>query len=284
MSGPSKALAPTHGSQQTDAMTSSGQPCTLADVKKRPGKVVLTTTNAAFIDFTDNWLESVRRTRACPNITIVAEDDQTMAYYSNKTGQYPGLRVIKTRFGTVSPEILQFNSEPYKKFVNKRQKYVLPLIQNGYEVLFTDVDTYWLKDPFPYFTDDFDLAVERDLPKFYCAGFVYFKPSKNTIAFLREWIDFMTTDKSLKPDQKVMNDLMKKKKIPGLNVKILDSANFPNGKLFFNEKWRGDKKEIVVVHNNWIVGHDTKVERFKSCGMWSVGKEAVVDPKLCVNL
>ena len=37
--------------------------------------ILLTTTNAAFIDFTDNWLASIRRIGPLPFTTIVTQDD-----------------------------------------------------------------------------------------------------------------------------------------------------------------------------------------------------------------
>ncbi|XP_022088210.1 UDP-D-xylose:L-fucose alpha-1,3-D-xylosyltransferase 1-like [Acanthaster planci] len=243
--------------------------CTEHAQGKKSNKVVLTTTNAAFRDFTDNWLESIRRTRACPNIIVVAEDDVTVTYYSKKVPDYPGLHVVKTNSGVASSGPLVFDTLIYRRFVNKRQKYIQEYLRQGYEVLFTDVDTYWFKDPFPFFEGNFDLAVEEDLPRFYCAGFVYFKPTNRTLAFLSEWIEFMRSDTSLKPDQVVMNKFIEQRKVPRLKVRILDSKHFPNGKLYSNRQWREyHKRDVVVMHNNFIIGHDKKLERFKEYGMW----------------
>ncbi|XP_022088235.1 UDP-D-xylose:L-fucose alpha-1,3-D-xylosyltransferase 1-like isoform X2 [Acanthaster planci] len=237
------------------------QYCTDTDVERRPGKIVLTTTNIAFIELTDNWLESVQRTRACPNITVVTDDDTAMAHYSNKSLRYPGLHVRKINPRKISRSNPEWASK--SQFMDNRQRVALPLIQNGYEVLCTDADMFWLRDPYPYFQDDFDVAVQRELPNLYDAGFVYFKPTRNAIAFLIQWMDAVRTgDESLKPSQ-AMNELLKSKTIPELQVKVLHSDNFPNGKLFFNETWRAKKGEIIVVHNNLDTKLDVKVKRLK---------------------
>ena len=31
---------------------------------------------------------------------------------------------------------------------------------------------------------------------------------------------------------------------------------------------RSMRSNVVVVHNNYIIGHDNKVKRFKSVGLW----------------
>ncbi|XP_071789197.1 uncharacterized protein [Asterias amurensis] len=244
--------------------------CTASDLQRRSGTILLTTTNSAYLDFTENWLESIRRTRACPNISVVTEDDQAFNNLSNKT--MAGLNVLKTQTAKSTTGKLVFNTKEYKKFVNKRQGYILDLLEQGWEVLFSDVDTFWLRDPFLFFQGNFDMALEEDNhnPASYCAGFVYFRPTERTMQFVKEWIRFMANDKTMKPDQVVMNIMIRRKVIAGLKLRVLDSNKFPNGKLFFDDEWRKDKKDFVVVHNNWIVGHDPKVERFQNCSMWLV--------------
>ncbi|XP_022084717.1 UDP-D-xylose:L-fucose alpha-1,3-D-xylosyltransferase 1-like [Acanthaster planci] len=275
-----KATNDHHGAKQPGqrgAVLTPRQECTAAELQRRASTVVLTTTNNAFLDMTENWLASIRRTRACPNITVVAEDQQAYRFLSRKA--VVGLHIQQTGSGLSTAKKLVFNTKEYKKFVNKRQRYILRFLEQGWEVLFSDVDTFWLRDPFPFLQGNFDMALEVDEYRqkgkkgsFYCAGFVYFRPTERTLRFVREWIRFMEADEKLRPDQVVMNLLIAEKKVPRLKLQVLNSDRFPNGKLFFNETWRRDKRGIVVVHNNWIIGHDPKVERFRNNSMWLVDK------------
>ncbi|XP_038044160.1 UDP-D-xylose:L-fucose alpha-1,3-D-xylosyltransferase 1-like [Patiria miniata] len=267
----------------TARQNQSQHACTEADISRRSGTVVLTTTNTAFLDMTENWLASIRRTKTCPNITVVAEDQKAYQYLSNR--KLAGVHVLQTQSGLASTNKLVFNTNEYKKFVNKRQRYILKFLEGGWEVLFTDVDTFWLRDPFPFLRGNFDLAMEQDNyrkvkpnDRNYCAGFVYFRPTERTLKFVREWIRYMAEDKKLKPDQVVMNHLIRTKKVPRLQVRVLNWDRFPNGKLFFNETWRRERSDFVVVHNNWIVGHDTKVERFRNLNMWLVDPDMKFPP------
>lgn len=55
------------------------------------------------------------------------------------------------------------------------------------------------------------------------------------------------------------------------NYAVLPRAAFPNGTAYFNVKLP-QRFGIVpyVVHNNCVIGHDSKVDRFKTYGMWFI--------------
>ena len=49
----------------------------------------------------------------------------------------------------------------------------------------------------------------------------------------------------------------------------LSDALFPNGKQYFETMDRNKKQAVVVVHNNYIIGHDAKKKRFQDNGLWT---------------
>ena len=55
-----------------------------------------------------------------------------------------------------------------------------------------------------------------------------------------------------------------------LNVRIsrLNMNTFPSGDIYFAAKGKNNHSEVVIVHNNFIVGHDKKLERFKQFHLW----------------
>ena len=57
---------------------------------------------------------------------------------------------------------------------------------------------------------------------------------------------------------------------PGkLRVRVLDPQKFPSGALYFDAKWRVEQEEApAVVHNNYVVGRERKLARFKREGLW----------------
>jgi hypothetical protein len=47
--------------------------------------------------------------------------------------------------------------------------------------------------------------------------------------------------------------------------KHLPRKEFPDGLMSFDRKMR---RNVVVVHNNYIIGHENKVQRFMNVGLW----------------
>ena len=57
---------------------------------------------------------------------------------------------------------MNFNKPGFKLIDKKRPAYILELLQNYSKVIYTDIDTVWLKDPRPYFTGDYDFWGQID--------------------------------------------------------------------------------------------------------------------------
>ncbi|XP_030829428.1 UDP-D-xylose:L-fucose alpha-1,3-D-xylosyltransferase 3 [Strongylocentrotus purpuratus] len=233
------------------------------------GPLVLITSNKAFMDFAENWLESVHRLESRLNIFAIAED---MVAYRTFL-RYPDVTTVMTQRAVSPQKRLAYLSHDYNVLINKRPVYIYRLLAKGRDVLFSDVDTVWLKDPLPHLDGDYDVVLQVDLrvPKVvYCAGFIFFRATNASRAFVWEWIDRIHKARDNIPDQKILNELLEEN-FGDLRVKVLDSALFPNGALYFDDKWRRTQTvKPVIVHNNWIEDHDEKVLRFKSHGFWFI--------------
>ncbi|XP_071943566.1 uncharacterized protein [Antedon mediterranea] len=240
--------------------------------------VVLTSTNSGFLDIAINWLESIKKLGIHPNIILVAEDEEaynTLLPYNDST--------TFIRKGTLAQSTnknkLVYDTPEYKKLVYRRPRYILDELEKDRNVFFCDVDTVWLQDPFPYFVGDYDIILQRDMffkkHVAYCAGMVYFRSSNLVNNFVKDWTQQTLKEnlKSNKNDQTILNALLLYKSYSStLKRKVLNSDEFPNGQLFFNDSRIAYRNEAVVVHNNWVIGHDIKVERFKKTELWLVDK------------
>ncbi len=235
--------------------------------------IVLTTTNAGFLDLTENMLESIRRTGSRPNITVIAEDGLSFQNLSRRAKTQPGLRVQKTDSGDTTPEKLMVNTAIYNKFVNKRPAYLLSFLEKGHHVLFVDVDTYWFHDPLKNLIWDFDFALHNEFspPTYgFCDGFVFYRPTKNTIRFVREWVHLLATKDKETPDQKVMNRLILSQTIP-LKIGVLLASQFPDGFKYFKTKgWREKNNNTIAVHLSYIYGHKEKITQLKNQSLWII--------------
>ncbi|XP_072173516.1 uncharacterized protein [Diadema setosum] len=241
--------------------------------------VILTTTNYAYIDMTCNWLESLKRCGLNDRVIIVAEDEPTFRLLRNQSD--PNLQVWLP-FGdraelSNDTEFLHFGSDKYIRLVNRRPTYILYFLDRKMDVLFTDVDTVWLKNPMSFLRNNFDLQLEmdqhddgKDYKDIRCAGFVYYRASEATRGLVRRWIERVKLQPKV-PDQILLNDVLSDSvSNESLNISILDPVYFPNGNEFFNQAWRNAHPDIdpVVLHNNWIEGYDVKIQRFKEYGLW----------------
>ncbi|XP_033645998.1 UDP-D-xylose:L-fucose alpha-1,3-D-xylosyltransferase-like isoform X2 [Asterias rubens] len=247
--------------------------CTKPGINKNCDTAVLTTTNAGFLDITENMLESVRRVGAQPNITIITEDDKSYEVLSERAKTQPGLRIQKTDSGKTGSEAMRLNSKVYNHLVNKRPAYVLSFLENGNRVLFMDVDTFWFRDPLRDMDWDFDIALHNEFTaprEWFCDGIVYYSPTNNTINLVKEWAHLLATTEKNTPDQHVLNRLIAKKKIPGLKVKTLKNGQFPDGLQYFNNSWRKKNNDTIVLHLSYIIGHDVKVNKLKKYGLWVI--------------
>ncbi|XP_038072993.1 UDP-D-xylose:L-fucose alpha-1,3-D-xylosyltransferase MGP4-like [Patiria miniata] len=275
--------------------------CTPADIRaRRPGVMILATTNTAFLDMTLNMLESIRRIRLCVNTTIIAEDRRVYEYLHQLLQDDPGIHVRMTNSGeTGGTELTIHTRHGYYGLFNKRQAYILALLEQALEVLFTDTDTYWFGDPLPYFHGEFDMymvdldAQDTNCPPMhspprvnFCAGFVHFKPTKVTLQFVKAWIRQMAAKRDANregghtmPDQVFMNNLIRDGKPVQVKVKSLDSNLFPWGTGFYASLAHNKNHSAVVMHAAGIRGHKAKVDRFREAGMWLVNdtSEGLID-------
>ena len=235
--------------------------------------VILSTTNYAFINFTRNWLISLHRCGIRNNITVIAEDSQAFGKLKDIHTTKLDIQLVENKH--LPPDNLPFKSEHYLRLVNRRPTYILNLLLKGIDVLFSDVDTVWLQNPFQYFIGEFDVYFEYDqIPKpgksgLVCAGFVYYNATNATINFLKQWVAQIERKPSI-PDQELLNDLLSIESIrTSLKILLLNPKQFPNGQDFFNDDRKNETiLKPVVVHNNWIKGRDVKIKRFKEHNMW----------------
>ncbi|XP_033114782.1 UDP-D-xylose:L-fucose alpha-1,3-D-xylosyltransferase-like isoform X2 [Anneissia japonica] len=223
-----------------------------------------------------NWLESIKKLGIRPNIILVTEDEE--AYEKLKSYKDSTTCIRKgSLLQSTNKSKLVYDTPEYRKLVYRRPKYIYDELRKGKNVFFCDVDTFWLKDPFPYLVGDYDVILQRDVyfrpsyvPIRYCAGMVYFRSSTSVIKFVNKWSQMTLKEKldSKNNDQTIMNKLLKE---ATLKRKILTSHEFPNGQIYFNGTLSAaDRQKAVVVHNNWVTGHNTKVNRFRNAGLWLI--------------
>ena len=145
------------------------------------------------------------------------------------------------------------------------------MLREGFFVFYLDTDIVLLRDPVedyfklpprPVYMQS-DRADFRQSPSYYCSGVIFAAPSSKTADLMKKGIGLtLKMDAKSMHDQAVMNNLFS-------DAGTLSPEGYPNGHRFFEN--RSKCWELpVLVHNNWIVGLEAKVRRFKDHGLWFI--------------
>ena len=168
-----------------------------------------------------------------------------------------------------------YKSHFYKRLVSRRANYIRNELQAAPMVIYSDIDSVWLKDPTASLSeDDVDMWGQKDGDRswgtYFCTGLIAFRQTKASLEFLEMWDEALLENPQL--NQPIFNRLIGDH--PDLLKTVtLPFSKFPNGALYFGGTFKGEvmdnKEDVYIVHNNFIEGHENKVGRFKAHGLWS---------------
>lgn len=253
----------------------------LPSLSVAPKTIILLTVNYGYMDFFNNWRLYASRNCGITNFVVVAEDMQVFKALAPMLPLqiFLGNSTNNVLVDFKQPKTFDYNSKEFNGMMSRRSGYIQYLLSFGYTVLSSDVDTVWLQSPFPYLTGPYDLWIQSDPPTAkhsewhaLCAGFMFIKPTDIARTFVDEWNFILTKIPDRLLDQDVLNSLIKRKYSTNntMNIKPLPFEQFVAGSLFWNQVWRQSHKleNMVVVHNNYIIGHDKKKQRFMAAKLW----------------
>lgn len=233
-------------------------------IQKDKSWVVVVTVSHGFDDMFQNWLYWYRLLHLKMPVILIAEDEQTFKKYQ----VFDDIIVLFTEDTNKEDAVtraLNYDSHAYKIMVSRRAAHILRVMQTYEYVIYTDIDTVWLKDPRNYFTGSHDFWGQLDNSKYFCTGFMAFVRNYRTLKLLNEWNKRLKENIQL--NQPIFNSILRKMDV---NVMQLSRTEFPSGDLFFSNKLQmQSKKNVVIVHNNFIVGKQKKIQRFKDTHLWN---------------
>ncbi|KAK9757877.1 hypothetical protein RND81_01G192400 [Saponaria officinalis] len=257
-------------------------------VGKNGKTVIVCIVSEPYMLFLNNWLISVSRQNHQNKVLVIAEDYNTLFKVNER---WPGHAVL-------IPPVLQassahkFGSLGFFNFTARRPQHLLNILELGYNVMYNDVDMVWLKDPFPslegnhdiYFMDDVaavkPLNHSHDLPPpgkkgrpYVCSCMIFLRPTNGAKLAMRKWIEELQeqpwTRAKKANDQPAFNWALMKN-ADQVDMYLLPQSAFPTGGLYFkNKTWvRETKGSHVIIHNNYILGFEKKIKRFRDYGLW----------------
>ncbi|XP_018452178.2 beta-arabinofuranosyltransferase RAY1 isoform X1 [Raphanus sativus] len=260
--------------------------------------VVLSVAGFSYKDMLMSWVCRARRL-AVPNFLVCALDDETYQFAILQVGSccVQGLPVF---FDPYAPKNISFNdchfgSECFQRVTKVKSRTVLKILKMGYNVLLSDVDVYWFRNPLPLLhsfgpsvlvaqSDEYNTTVPINRPRRLNSGFYFARSDGPTIAAMEKVVKHAATS-GLSEQPSFYDTLCGEGGVhrlgddrcvepeTNLTVHFLNRDLFPNGAygdLWLKEDVRGEceKKHCYVLHNNWISGRLKKLERQMMKGLW----------------
>jgi len=230
--------------------------------------VVLVTVSKDYLDMFRNWLYFAKPFLQGKQLFVEVEDSSSLEPV-NALFQQQGDEMSVQMHAADSDlpgKTSVFSKGEWGKLVGKRPQHILRLLQRNVTVLYVDIDTVWLDDPFK----DIDAAGSGDLyltvdhpggQRPYCTCFIAARPTAASLLVMETWAEKV---KGQSTNQGPFNDwLFKLMEDTAIEVKKLPQKKYPHG-----NSSPDYYKNVTVVHANWMVGLDKKVKFLKNLGLW----------------
>lgn len=216
----------------------------------------LTFLNSGCIDICKNMLISAERVGIDVNDFYIACLDGNA---------YENLNEYKNAFLYVDQPVVEYQNwtfdenSGFRNIVKNKWSIIQKIYQEHKNLCWVDTDIVFVENPIKYISGHEEVLFQGDSPgSTLCSGFMVFNESKECENMINDCASSEGQD-----DQLIINDVAINK-YPE-NIAILNRDLFPNGYAYYTE---GKKKNAFIVHNNWMVGVDTKIEKFKEEKLW----------------
>ncbi|GER25349.1 nucleotide-diphospho-sugar transferase family protein [Striga asiatica] len=253
--------------------------------------IILGVAGYSYKDMLMSWVCRLRHLRVF-NFLVCALDDEIYNF-----SLLQGVPIVKCAYRptNISFNDCHFGTVCFQKVTKVKSRVVLQILKLGYNVLLSDVDVYWFKNPLSYLSsfgpavlvaqsDEYNLTGPINLPRRLNSGFYYAHSDNTTIAALDKVVQH-AADSNLSEQPSFYDTLCGEsgsyrlgdnrclEPNTGLVVHFLNRNLFPNGAyldLWEKKDTRKACMEIgcLAIHNNWISGRQKKLQRQVLSGLW----------------
>lgn len=144
-------------------------------------------------------------------------------------------------------------------------KYKWKIIKEAYKkykkLCWVDTDIVFIQNPIEILSGHQEVLFQSDAPgSTLCSGFMVFNDTQEC----KELIDKCSLN-DLEDDQLIVNKIALDEYRD--NIALLNEDLFPNGNVYYLQN---RKENAMIVHNNWMIGVDEKISKFKNEGLWFI--------------
>ena len=224
--------------------------------------VIFTCANYAIVEMTENLVRSANKTGV--PLVVFALDEKIANALD------PLCTVVMYDLNITDSTFYAFGEEDYAALTFSRWAIWGNLLARGRTIIHLDADIVILKN----FVDDvlqelqgYDCVMQHvDLagnPEG-CPGFLAVKPGVATRMFTIEFLA-QHNYKTYINDQDFFNKVVGKK----IEYTLLALDNYPHFK-HYKGKQDALKDKCYIIHFNFIIGYQPKIEEMKNCGLWDI--------------
>ncbi|KAI8145052.1 nucleotide-diphospho-sugar transferase-domain-containing protein [Fennellomyces sp. T-0311] len=264
------------------------------DANLHDGRVlVVAASNYGMRDHVYNWIESLKRTNEGDKFLMFCLDQQMYDHMVAAGYKDHAVTIPESWFhDEIEAGFEEYYSKKYRIITHAKTLIVQQLLYMDITVLFSDVDIVWLRPRMREFVHTFlqirgathaAFQQEGTDQRVVNSGFYMMKPTDTMKRLLAETIYLGDTNKDY-TQQGAMNAALDhvNLNLRYTNVVLLDVLHFPNGYVYFDQKWPERRGvEPFMVHANYLVGDDKK-KRLQEHGFWYLDEQwlATVDAKV----
>ena len=221
----------------------------------------LTQLNSGCIDICKNMLKSAENVGLSMEDFYIACLDQN-AFEHMK--EYPGVFLYRDQPITEYQNWSFDAQSNFREIVRTKWKLISDIHEQVHELCWVDTDIVFIKNPVAMISNHKQILFQSDSPgSALCTGFMVFNGTDECKKLISECAD------NEEEDDQIIANIIALTKFND-HVGILTPELFPNGHVYHA---LNVKQNAVIVHNNHMVGIETKINKFKEEGLWYVKSE-----------
>ena len=170
-----------------------------------------------------------------------------------------------------------------KKFAQltyKKLQVIQTVLKHGYDVLYSDVDAVWLRNPLPLINSKYLMQFANDWKiktmhhrhlQYLCTGFFHVKSHIDTISIVEHAIAFGALPSNIERDDQIAMNAVLSSSIRNerKDIGIFEGINVVNGYTYYHRMIPQQLQYLpYVIHANYILGSSSKRKHMMMHGVW----------------
>jgi hypothetical protein len=149
----------------------------------------------------------------------------------------------------------------FRNIVKHKWKIISEVHQQHPILMWVDTDIVFKENPVEILSGHEEVLFQSDSPgSTLCTGFMVFNDTPECRQLIEE-----CGSNEIDDDQLIMNKIALSKYND--HIALLSEDLFPNGHVYYQQE---RKDNAMIVHNNWMVGVESKINKFKEEGLWFI--------------